>query len=269
LGKSTSRVSTRKTKDKWRAKTWYRVLAPDIFDGIELTETLSHDPSNLMGRKTEVTLQDLTQDFSKMHIKLQFQVNEVRGTDAYTKFIGQTLTSDYIRRQTKRKRSKMDGVYDVYTKDGYMVRVKPMAISDKRIQSSKQAAIRYTMGAIIEREAQKRDLEEFINYMIIEGDLSRTIHDECKGINPIRRVEIRRSEILKEPAESPKKKTSKKKAATKKKASEKEKKEDEAKEKAITKKADTEEAPVEEASEDKPKKKAATKKKTAAKKKEE
>jgi small subunit ribosomal protein S3Ae len=188
----------KKIKDKWRAKRWYRIVAPDMFRGLEIAETLSDEPDKLIGRISEVTLQDLTGDFSKMHIKLHFKIHHYKNDIAYTKFVGHDLTSDYIRRQTRRKRSKMDGVYDVMTKDGYKIRVKPMAITEKRIQTSQAHAIRDVMKLEIEKTAERTVLSEFVKEMV-SGDLSSQIFKSSKHIYPIKRIEIRKSEVLDEP----------------------------------------------------------------------
>lgn len=198
--KKTSRTTTRKVKDKWRSKEWYRVLAPDMFNNTQIAETLSDEREKVVGRVTEVTMQDLTGDFSKMHIKLLFKVDEVNGFDARTRFIGHTLTSDYIRRLTRRKHSKTDGVFDVLTKDKALVRVKPMAVTEKRIQVSQQQAIRRIMGKVISKEAAKSLHSEFIREML-SGNISKNILKACKPIYPLKRVEIRRSEVLRLPTE--------------------------------------------------------------------
>jgi len=187
-------------KDKWRSKEWYRVLAPDMFNNTQIAETLSDEREKVVGRVTEVTMQDLTGDFSKMHIKLLFKVDEVNGFDAHTRFIGHTLTSDYIRRLTRRKHSKTDGVFDVLTKDKALVRVKPMAVTEKRIQVSQQQAIRSIMGEVLNREAAKNMHSEFVREMLA-GNISKNILKACKPIYPLKRVEIRRSEVLRLPTE--------------------------------------------------------------------
>jgi small subunit ribosomal protein S3Ae len=146
-----------------------------------------------------------------MHVKLRFKINDVKGTNAHTKFIGHDLTSDYIRRQTRRKRSKMDGVYDVSTKDGYLIRVKPMAFAEKRIQTSQQYAIRKVMFNVIKEAAMDKTIGEFVHIMIY-GELPNSIFKMCKPIYPIKRVEIRKSEIIEEPAPGAKKPKTVKKA---------------------------------------------------------
>jgi small subunit ribosomal protein S3Ae len=198
--KRTSRATARKVKDKWRSKEWYRVLAPDMFNNAQIAETLGDESSKIIGRVTEVTMQDLTGDFSKMHIKLLFRVYDIKGQDAHTQFTGHTLTSDYIRRLTRRKHSKTDGVFDVLTKDKALIRVKPMAVTEKRIQVSQQQAIRKIMGNIVRKEASSRVSSEFIREMLA-GNISIAILRACKPIYPLKRVEIRRSEVLRLPTE--------------------------------------------------------------------
>jgi small subunit ribosomal protein S3Ae len=189
-----SRAAARKIKDKWKAKVWYNLLAPDMFNKQLLGETPTDTPDKLIGRIAEVTVQDLTGDFSKMHIKLLFRVNQVQGQDALTQFVGHDMTSDYIRRLTRRKRTRTDLTVDVTTKDNWHIRVKPMAITDRRIQSSKQRVIRAIMTKIIADTAAKQSVGEFVKG-IISGDLAKAIALGCKPIHPVSRVEVRKSEV--------------------------------------------------------------------------
>ena len=193
-----SRTATKKVKDKWKAKQWYKILAPDYFNNAVIAETPADEPEKMIGRVAEATLQDLTGDFSKMHVKLWFKVTEVNGSDARSKFIGHDLTSDYIRRQTRRRKSKVDGVFDVMTKEGYKVRVKPMVIAEKRIQTSQERTLRNIMSNTIEDSAKTRMFADFIK-VLVDGQLGNDIQTKCKPIYPLKKVEIRRSEILQEP----------------------------------------------------------------------
>lgn len=185
----------RKMKDRWRAKQWYRIMAPEMFNLALLGETPTDNPDSLKGRTMEATVQDLTGDFSKMHIKLRFQVHDVRGLDAHTLFVGHDLTSDYVRRQTRRRRSKTDAVVEVTTKDGWRIKVKPMAVSEQRIQSSQETAIRHIMEDVLMKAASGSTVSEFVKLMV-GGELSKEIADRGKVVVPMKRIEIRRSEVL-------------------------------------------------------------------------
>jgi len=194
MAEKKSRAAARKIKDKWKAKVWYNLLAPEMFNKQLLGETPTDTPDKLIGRITEVTVQDLTGDFSKMHIKLAFRVSHVQGSDALTQFVGHDMTSDYIRRLTRRKRTRTDLTVDVTTKDNWRIRVKPMAITDRRIQSSKQRVIRGIMKKIVVDTAAKQSVGEFVKG-IISGELAKSIALGCKPIHPVSRVEVRKSEV--------------------------------------------------------------------------
>jgi small subunit ribosomal protein S3Ae len=198
MAKSRSRAAARKVKDKWKAKTWYNVLAPESFDNVTVAETLADESDKLIKRVSEVSLQDITNDFRKSHIKLFFEINEVEGTNAHTRFIGHTLTSDYLRRMIRRKRSKVDGIYDVLTRDGARIRIKPFATTDHRIQNSQKKIIRDIMKKTIAQQAKKSTLSEFVK-IIIDGKIGSEIYKNCKKIYPVKRVEIYKTHVISHP----------------------------------------------------------------------
>lgn len=185
----------RKVKDKWKAKEWYKIHAPRMFNETEIGETPSADPEYVIGRTVEVTVQDLTGDFSKMHIKLKFKVTSIDGHDAKTAFVGHDLTSDYVRRLTRRRKTKTDHVVDIVTKDGFTYRLKTMSIADRRIQSSQEDAMRRVIGETLVAMGQERTLSEIVKD-IVSGDLAKDLARACRIIIPIKRIEIRKSEVL-------------------------------------------------------------------------
>ena len=194
-GRSIRCSKDRKVRDKWKAKEWYKIHAPRMFNEAEIGETPSADPEYVIGRTVEVTVQDLTGDFSKMHIKLRFKVSSVDGHDAKTEFIGHDLTSDYVRRLTRRKKTKTDHVVDIVTKDGFSYRIKTMAIADKRIQSSQEDAMRRVIGETLVAMGQEQTLSQMVK-AIVSGDLAKDLARACRIIIPIKRIEIRKSEVM-------------------------------------------------------------------------
>jgi len=198
MAKARSRTATRKMKDKWKAKGWYNILAPPAFDNVTVADTLADGPESVIGRVTEVSLQDLTNDFRKSHIKLYFKVNKVEDINAHTQFEGHTLTSDYLRRLIRRRKSKIDGVYDVSTLDGATLRVKPFATTDKRIQNSQKKTIREIMKKTFDDEAKTSTLSELVR-SIIDGTMGREIYKNCKQLYPVKRIEIFKTEVLQQP----------------------------------------------------------------------
>ena len=195
MAEKKARTTAKKVKDKWKAKSWYTILAPDMFNRMAVGETLTDEPTKIQGRITETTVQDLTGDFSKMHIKLLLKAHDVRGNEVFTQFAGHDMTSDYIRRLTRRKRTRTDAVIEVVTKDSWKVNVKPMVITDRRIQSAKQTAIRTIMDRTIKDVGSRGTIGDLVRVMI-SGELSKDVAQACKKVQPISRVEIRKSEVV-------------------------------------------------------------------------
>ena len=67
----------RRVRDTWKEKSWYTIKTPVAFGDKEIGTTPARDPELVYGRTVEVTMRELTGDFSKQYIKLQFEVNDV------------------------------------------------------------------------------------------------------------------------------------------------------------------------------------------------
>ena len=198
MAKARARTAARKVKDKWKTKQWYSILAPAAFNKTPIAETLSDDPNKVLSRVASTTLQDLTGDFKLMHVKLDFQVHTVTGTQADTHFIGHSLTSDYVRRLVRRNHSKISSVFDVSTQDGGRIRVKPFCVTDRRSQSSQQTKLREVIGKTLEAEAKDKPMSAFVSEML-DGKLAAKLFRACKPIYPLRKVEVNKSEVITQP----------------------------------------------------------------------
>ncbi len=194
-----SRAAARRTKDRWKSKQWYDVVAPASFSSKTLAQTLADDPSKLGGRTIETTLFDLSGDMKQMHIKLQFRVNEVLDNQAKTTYIGHTMTSDYVRRLTRRGATKISAVFDLKTKDGSRIRVKPFAVTDRRSQTTQAQAIRQAIHDGLAASAESHTLSGFLADLLM-GDLTSNLYKAARAIHPIRRIEVAKVEVLKAPA---------------------------------------------------------------------
>jgi len=188
----------RTTKDKWRSKRWYPVRAPGLFQHVELGETVASEPEQVVGRTLEATLPELSGsgDAGKAHVKLRFRVERISGDGvAEARFVGHDLTSDYVRRLARRKRSKIDLSLTVTTKDGVKIVLKPVAVGEQRLQTRLRAELRHKMVQVLVEEAQLRTSPEFVREMI-QGDLSKVLAHGVKTLYPLKKIEIRRSEVL-------------------------------------------------------------------------
>ncbi|MCA6214698.1 MAG: small subunit ribosomal protein S3Ae [Thermococcaceae archaeon] len=185
-------------RDKWKLKNWYIVYAPEFFGSKEIGLTPADDPEKVKGRVIETTLKDLTGDFTKGHVKLYFQIYDVKGQNAYTKFKGHKLARSYIRSLVRRRTTRIDGIFNITTKDGYKLRVMGMVIAIRRIQTSQERAIREIMENIIRKKAEELNFTDFV-LEAVNGKMAAEIAKEARKIYPLKKAEIRKIKVLAEP----------------------------------------------------------------------
>lgn len=185
----------RRLRDKWRDKSWYTVLAPSYFGNVELGAIPAAEPENMIGRIVDSTLYDVTNDFAHQYLKMHFQITGVEGKTAHTMFKGHEYSHDYTRSLVRRRTTKVEGVFDVTTKDGYKLRVTISAFTLSRIMTSQEQAARAIMRNIVKEKASKLTLDQFAQEMVL-GKIASDIYNRAKMIAPLRHVGIRKSKLL-------------------------------------------------------------------------
>ena len=197
---SKTKQSVARTRDKWREKTWYQIIAPDNFENKEIGTTPSETPDQLIGRTVEPTLYDLTGDFDKIHVRLRFKILEVIGQQAKTTFYGHEWSSDYLRGLVRRGTSRIDWIGPILTKDDYLMRVSVIVFTTTRSKTSQEHSARKAIEKVIRAHAKKHTFDELVTKVIL-GDLAGEVYEDVKKIIPIRECEIRKSKVLKGPEE--------------------------------------------------------------------
>ena len=193
-----ARAAARKQRDKWKLKRWYTIRAPrHPWDFKRIGETLGESDEHIIGRAYEMTQQEFDGNFSKMHVVMRFRVTECVGQDALTTFIGHHHQTDHTRRQIRRYRGKVDDVIDVVTTDGYLVRMKPLIITQQRVQTSVKQDMRTRTRDIIIAFCAKNTYSD-VQRALLDGKLEEEIEKGVKSIYPVRSVAIRKSQLLQE-----------------------------------------------------------------------
>ena len=193
---ASARAAARKQRDKLKAKRLYTIRAPRTpWSFRVIGETLSEEPSQLIGRNYEVIQNELDGDFSKMHVKVVFKVTDVLGNDAITEFVGHELLKDHVRRQVRRDRGKIDDTIDVVTEDGFYVRFKPLMISRARIKSSQKQQMRTIARDIILTTGATSTWFK-LQAATLDGTLENKIKEAVSKIQPVRTVVIRRTQLI-------------------------------------------------------------------------
>lgn len=188
----------KRVKDKWRGKSWYTVMSPSYFGRVELGAIPAEDPSRLLGRVLDSTLYDITNDFAHQYLKMYFQVNNVEGKTAHTIFKGHEYSRDYLRSLVRRRTTRVEGLLNVVTMDGYKLRLAVSVFTLSRIKTSQEQTIRALINRIVEKKASELDFDSFVQEVVL-GKVASDIYNEAKKIAPLRHVGIRKSKLTFQP----------------------------------------------------------------------
>lgn len=192
---------SRAVKDKWRRKESYDIILPRYFGETKVGETPAEVPDAVKGRVFETTLAAITGDFSQEYLKMYFQVVGVEDHKAQTVFKGHEYLRDYLRSLVRRRSTKVDGFYRVTTQDGYRVKIVVTAMTQSRIKTSQELAIREIMRAIVEEKAKTLTFDQIAHEMVL-GKLASDVYNQARKVTALRHVGVRKSELIAMPMPS-------------------------------------------------------------------
>ena len=164
-----------RTKDKWREKRWITVNAPESFNVVPIAYVPITDDKNAIGRVLEVTLYDILKgDPSQHQYKMYFQIDKVDGEKASTIFKRFEYSKEFLRSLVRRGSSKINFIMDIKTKDGYIFRVKVIALTHRQLNTSRQHALRLIIRDVINKTVPEMTVDQFVQatcYSKINSDI--------------------------------------------------------------------------------------------------
>jgi len=164
-----------RVKDKWREKRWVTVNAPDSFNNVPIGYVPITDDENAAGRVLEVTLYDILKgDPSQHQYKIYFQIKNVEGDKATSIFKRYEYSKEFLRSLVRRGSSKINFIIDVKTKDGYVFRIKVLALTHRQLNTSRQHALRLIARDVINKTIPEMTIEQFVQatcYSKINSDI--------------------------------------------------------------------------------------------------
>ena len=183
-------------KDKWREKRWVNVSAPDSFNNVPIAYVPITDDENASGRVIEITLFDILKgDPSQHQYKLYFQINKVDGENASTIFKRFEYSKEFLRSLVRRGSSKINFTIDVKTKDGYVFRVKIIALTHRPLNTSRQHALRIIARDVINKTVPEMTIDQFVQatcYSKINSDIMAAF----KRVIKVRHVGLEKVKLI-------------------------------------------------------------------------
>ena len=188
-------MAKEKIVDTWKSKTWYTVLAPQMFESKEIGQIPATEDAHLMNRIVKVSLAELTGDMSQSYVNLHFRINEVKGKTAYTKLIGHEISAGYLRTLVRRRSNVVNEVVDVESKDGVKVRVKISIFTARRVSSPVKTALRNSTKDEVLLRVKEMDFQQLAQEIIF-GKFSATLFNRLRKLCPVKRIEVRKAEVF-------------------------------------------------------------------------
>ena len=197
------RRKTRKIKDKWKEKKWVTVLAPDAFNNIPIAYIPVTSDETAKGRVLEVTLFEILKgDPSQHQYKLYFQVDKVNQEKATTIFKRYEYAKEFLRSLIRRGSSRINFSLDAKTKDGYIFRIKMLALSHRELNTSRKHALRLIAKDVLEKTVRNMTLDQFVQascYGKINSDImaaaKKVIHLRHVGLEKVKLIRTAEAEI--------------------------------------------------------------------------
>jgi len=185
-----------RTKDKWREKRWITVHAPESFNVVPIAYVPITDDENAIGRVLEVTLYDILKgDPSQHQYKMYFQIDKINGDKASTIFKRFEYSKEFLRSLVRRGSSKINFIIDIKTKDGYIFRVKVIALTHRQLNTSRKHALRLIIKDVINNTVPQMTVEQFVQatcYSKINSDIMAAI----KKIIRVRHVGLEKVKLI-------------------------------------------------------------------------
>jgi small subunit ribosomal protein S3Ae len=183
-------------KDKWREKRWVTVNAPDSFNNVPIGYVPITDDENASGRVIEITLFDILKgDPSQHQYKLYFQIHKVDGEKASTIFKRFEYSKEFLRSLVRRGSSKINFIIDIKTKDGYVFRVKVIALTHRPLNTSRQHALRIIARDVINKTVPEMTIDQFVQatcYSKINSDIMAAF----KRVIKVRHVGLEKVKLI-------------------------------------------------------------------------
>ena len=190
------RRKTRKIKDKWKEKSWITVLASDSFNNIPIAYIPITDDKTAIGRVVEVTLFDILKgDPSQHQYKIFFQIQKVSGEKATTIFKKYEYAKEFLRSLVRRGSSKINISLDVKTKDGFIFRIKIIALSHRELNTSRKHALRLIAKQVLEKTVPNMTIEQFVQAACY-GKINSDIMAAAKRVIRLRHVGLEKVKLI-------------------------------------------------------------------------
>jgi ribosomal protein S3AE len=166
-----------------------------------LGETLTGEPSELIGTAVKANLATLSGDLKQQSVTLTFTIVTADDKEAVALLTGYTLSNSALRRLTSRNIEKLADTLHCETGDGVALQVKMVLLTASSTHNSLLKALRKSANSAIMAEIKSKSYHEFAR-AVIDHQFQFALKKSLNKIYPLKAVEIRFFSIVSSPAAS-------------------------------------------------------------------
>jgi ribosomal protein S3AE len=176
-------------------KKWFNINAPKVLGGKTFGETYLADPEKAINRKVTTSLMNVTGEPSKQSVSVSFRITSKKGDALETSLTKYGINPSAVRKMMRKKRSKVDDSFVVKTKDGLIIRIKPVLITKGKTKGSVLAILKHKSREFIATTLKNRNFDDLIKGLV-EKKFQKELAMALKKIQPVVISEIRQVIIL-------------------------------------------------------------------------
>lgn len=171
-------------------KKWFRILAPAIFNSVEVGETFLAEPETAIGRCASTSLMAITGDPQRQSTNVRLKITDVKEGVLNTKFFELMITPPALRRLVRRNKEIIDDSIVVKTSDEKIVRIKPLLVTRGKCTGGVMADLRKAGRIFVAKQVAKLTWDELVK-QIMTKEFQKSIAAAVKKIYPLQLAEIR------------------------------------------------------------------------------
>lgn len=172
-----------KTKLK-KKKSWFNVVSSKEFGNFHLGEIPANDKNSLMGRTLKVNLMNLIGDPKKQNINLTFKIRDFKEDNAITELVRYELVGSYIKKITRRSKSKADDSFILETKDKVRIKIKPVIVTRAKVQKRVLTVLRKLTREFLKEYLENNEFHKVISD-VVSNKIQRALKDGMRKTYPL------------------------------------------------------------------------------------
>jgi small subunit ribosomal protein S3Ae len=180
--------------DKWKAKKWFNIYAPELLGGATIGEMPASEEKTAMGRIIKVSMSWITNKPAHSFLVVGLRVVDATGGAAHTELAYIEQTYSYIHSLVRRGNSIIYTVDKLKDKDGRNFVLKLVMTTASKITAEKKKALRKEMESFAREYAESRSVNDVVKE-ILEGSFHSEGVKRVKNIAEISKLELKRLQL--------------------------------------------------------------------------